>query len=115
VRERLAFECLEQDLDTLLKDLAVGVLVEERRAEGLDLAGVVAAPDAEDDRAAGQDIGHRVILGQPQRMPHRHNVEAAPDPDVLRHAAEMHRHHQDIRDQFRALGLEMVPTIHNVS
>jgi hypothetical protein len=31
-------------------------LVEERRAEGLDFAGVVAAPDAEDDPPAGQDV-----------------------------------------------------------
>jgi hypothetical protein len=48
--------------------------------------------------SAGQDVGHRVILGQPQRMPHRHDVEAAADPQVLRHAAQVHRHHQDIRD-----------------
>src|SRR3984893_13527952 len=33
VRERLALECLEQDLEALLEHLAVGVLVEERRAK----------------------------------------------------------------------------------
>jgi hypothetical protein len=56
----------------------LGILVEERRAETLDLAGVVAAPDAKDDPSAGQDVGHRVILCilcEPQRMPHRHDVE----------------------------------------
>ena len=52
VRERLALERLEQDLDALLEHLAVGILVDERRAEGLDLTGVVAAPDAEDDPPA---------------------------------------------------------------
>jgi len=50
-------EGLEQDLDTFLEHLAVGVLVEERRAEGFDLAGMVAAPAAEDDPPAGQDVG----------------------------------------------------------
>jgi hypothetical protein len=53
VREWLALECLEQDLDTFLKHLAVGVLVKQRRAESFDFTGVVAAPDAEDDPAAG--------------------------------------------------------------
>jgi hypothetical protein len=70
-------EGLEQDFDPLLEHLAVGVLVQQRRAEGLDLPGVVAAPDAEDDTPAGQDVGHRIILGEVQRMPHRHDVEAA--------------------------------------
>jgi hypothetical protein len=35
---------LKQDLDALVEHLAVGVLVEQRRAESLDLARVVAAP-----------------------------------------------------------------------
>src|SRR5262249_5424977 len=77
VREALALERLEQDLDTLLEHLAVGILVEERRAKGLDFAGVVTAPDAKDDPPTGQDVDHRVILGQPQRMPHRHDAVAA--------------------------------------
>src|SRR6516165_4070723 len=36
VRERLALEGLEQDLDALLEHLAVGVLDDERGAEGPD-------------------------------------------------------------------------------
>src|SRR5712672_2794484 len=64
VRERLPLEGLEQDLDALLEHLAVGVLVEQRRPEGLDLAGVVAAPDSEDHPAAGKDVGHRIVLGE---------------------------------------------------
>src|SRR3954470_11119503 len=47
VREAFAVERLEQDLDLLLEEFAVGVLVEQRRAESLDLAGVITAPDAE--------------------------------------------------------------------
>src|SRR5438132_6162977 len=43
VRERLALEGLEDDVDTLLEHLAVGVLVGQRRPEALDLAGVIAA------------------------------------------------------------------------
>jgi hypothetical protein len=76
----LPSNCLEQNLDALLEHLAVGGLVDQRRTEGLDFTGVVAAPDAEDDPPAGQDVGHRVILGEAQRMPHRHDVEAAADP-----------------------------------
>ena len=41
-------------------------------------------------------------------MPHRHDVEAAADVQVLGHAAQVHRHHQDVRDQFRPFGLEMM-------
>ena len=108
VRERLALERLEDDLDAFLEDFAVGVLVQQRRAEGLDLAGVIAAPDAEDHPPAGQDVGHRVVFRQPQRVPHRHDVEAAADLQVLRDAAQMHRHHQEVRDQLRAFRLEMV-------
>jgi len=79
VRERLALEGLEQDLHTFLEHLAVGVLVEQWRTKGLDLARVIAAADAKDHPPAGEDVGHRVVFGEPQRMPHRHDVEAAAD------------------------------------
>ena len=69
LREGFPLEGLEQNLDTLLKHLPVGILVHERRAETFDFTGVVAAADAEDDPPAGQDVGYRIILGQPQRMP----------------------------------------------
>ena len=82
VGEGALVERLEDDLDLLLEELAVGVLVEHRRPERLDLAGVVAAPDAEDDPAAGQPVGGGVVLGHPERMPHRRDVEAAADLDV---------------------------------
>ncbi len=83
VRERLALERLEQDVDALFEDLAVGVLVGQRRAEGLDLAGVIAAGDAKDHPPAAEDVGHRVVFGEAQRVPHRHDVEAAADLQVL--------------------------------
>ena len=65
--KRLVVEGLHDDLDLLLEQLAVGVGVEHRRAEGLDLAGVVAAADAEDGAALGQDVGGGEVLGQAQR------------------------------------------------
>ena len=45
MRERLALERLEHHLDAFLEHLAVGVLVDQRRVEGFDFTGVVAAPD----------------------------------------------------------------------
>src|SRR5258705_232020 len=71
VRDRGVPERLEDDLDLLLEQLAVGRLVEQRRAEGVDLPRVVAAPDAEAHPAAGEHVGHCEILGEPERMPHR--------------------------------------------
>ena len=108
VREALVVERLEDDVDLLLEQLAVGRLVEQRRAEGLDLAGVIAAPDAKGDAAAGQDVGRRIILGQPQRVPHRRDVEAAADLDALRHMRQVQRRHQHVRDALVAFVLEMV-------
>jgi hypothetical protein len=47
VREGFVVERLEEDLDLLLEQFAVGILVDDRRAEGLDFAGVIAAADTE--------------------------------------------------------------------
>ena len=53
VRKGFLVEGLEDDVDLLFKQLAVGLLVTERRAEGLDLARVIAATDAKHNAAAG--------------------------------------------------------------
>src|SRR4029077_7959796 len=58
VREGALVERLEDDVDLLLEELAIGVLVDDRRPEGFALAAVIAAPDAEDDAAIGQPV-HR--------------------------------------------------------
>jgi hypothetical protein len=108
VRKALLVECLKDDLDLLLKELAVGGLVEERRPKRLDLTGVIAAPDAKHDPSAGQDISHGVVFGEPQRMPHRGDIEAAADIDVARQMGEMHRHRQQVRNAFVTFVLEMV-------
>ena len=56
MRERLLVERLEDDVDLLFEELAVGRLVEQRRAEGFDLPRVIAAPDPENDAPAGQNV-----------------------------------------------------------
>ena len=80
----------------------------QRGPEGLDLAGVVAAPDPEDDAASGQPVGGGEVLGHPDRVPHRRDVEAAAHADVLREVAEMERQHQHVRDALVAFALEVV-------
>jgi hypothetical protein len=84
VRKGLLVEGLEDDIDLLLEQQAVGLLVAQRRPERLDLARVIAAADAEHDAAAREDVGQRIVFRQPQRVPHRRDVEAAADLDVLR-------------------------------
>ena len=74
---------VEHELQLLLEVLAVLVGIDQRRAERFDLARVVAAADAHDDAAVGDDVGHRVVLGQPDRMPHRQHVERAAEFQAL--------------------------------
>src|SRR2546427_217744 len=98
---------------SLLEQLPVGVLVEQRRAEGLDLARVVAAPDAEDDPAPGQPVDGGVVLGDPERVPHRRDGEAAADLDVPRDVAKVQGHQQDVRDEIRSA--RRVPPRHSTA
>src|SRR5262245_35664173 len=108
MREGLAFECLEEDIDAFLEYPAIGVLVYKRRAERLDLAGMIAATRAKNDPTASQDVRHRIVFRETQRMPHRHDVEAAADFEMLGDATEVHRHHEDVWDQLSAFRLEVV-------
>ena len=108
VREGALVERLEDEVDLLLEQLAVGVLIEHRRPERLDLAGVVAAPDPEHDPAVGQPVDGGEVLGHPDRVPHRRDVEAAADADVLREVAEVQGQHQHVRDALVAFALEVV-------
>ena len=62
--------------------LAIGFLVQHRGAEGLDLAGMVAAAHTEDDPPAGEDVGGRKVFRQPEGVPHRRDVEAAAKLDT---------------------------------
>ena len=101
-------EGLEEDVDLLLEQLAVCFLIDQGRTERLDLARVIAAPDSEGDAAAAEDIGHGVVFGEAQRMPHGRNVEAAAKSQPFGLVREMQRHHENIGDAFRSLALEMV-------
>ena len=91
VREGFVVERLEDDLDLLLEQLAVSLLVDDRRAKRFHFAAVIAAADAEYGAALGQDVGGGVILGETQRVPHRRDIEAAADPQLLGDVGQMHR------------------------
>ena len=108
MRERLVVERLEQDLYLLLEQLAVLFLAEHRRAERLDLARVVAAPNSEDHPATGQDVGGGVVLSEPQRVPHWSDVETAAELDLLGKVRQVHTQLEDVRDALVALRLEVV-------
>src|SRR6266404_3232601 len=55
IREALVVEGIEDDIDLLLKERSVGLLVAQWGAERFYLARLVAATDAKDDAAAGED------------------------------------------------------------
>ena len=108
VGERLLAERLHDDVDLLLEQLAVGFGVQHRCPERLHLACVVAAADTEDRAALGQDVGRREVFGQPQRMPHGRDVEAAADLQARGEMREVDGGHQEVRDDLIALVLEVV-------
>ena len=108
VAEGFLVERLEDDIDLFLEQFAVGFLVHQWGAEGFDFPRVVTAGDAEHDAAMRQDVGHGVVLGQAQRVPHRRYVEAAADIDVLCHVRQVQRHQQHVGDALGALTLEMM-------
>jgi hypothetical protein len=108
MREGLLVEGLHDDVDLLLEDLPVGLGVEHGTAQRLDLARVVAAAHAEDHAPAREDVGHGEVLGQPERVPHGRDVEAAPEAQPLGHVSQVHGVHQDVGDDLVALVLEVV-------
>src|SRR5882724_2637943 len=95
-------------LNLFLEQVAIGWLVTQGGPKGLDLARVIATPHAKDDPPAGQDVGSGKILGQPQRMPHRGDIEATPELQASRDMCQVHGPHQKIRDTLIALRLKMV-------
>ena len=108
VAEGLLVQRLPEDLHLLLEQLAVGGRVQERRAEGLDLARVVAAAHAHDDPAAGDDVGDGVVLGQPEGMPHGEDVEGAAELEPLGLGGEPRGQEDQVREDLVALPLEVV-------
>ncbi len=108
VVERALVEALEQQLELLLEQLAIGVGVDQRRAEGLHLAGVIAAADAHDDAAIGDDVGHGIVLGQADRVPHRQDVEGAAELEPLGLGGEPQSELDQVGEDLVALALEVV-------
>ena len=108
VRPGFFVERLEDDVYLLFKHLAVGVLVLERRAEALHLAGVIAASHAEDDAPAGQYVGGGEVLGQTQRMPHGGDVEAAAEFEIGGLVGKVDIEHQQVGDALVPFRLEVV-------
>jgi hypothetical protein len=101
-------EALEQKLELLLEQRAVGLGVEQRRAEGLDLARMIAAADPHDDAPVGHDVGHGIVFRQPDRMPHRQDVEGAAELEALGLGGEPQPELDQVRQALVALALEMV-------
>src|SRR5262245_40021315 len=108
IREALVVEGFEDDIDLLLKERPVGLLVAQWGAERFDLARVVAATDAKDDAAAGEDVNGSEVLRQPQRMPHRSDIEAATNLDVFRSVREVQCHKDGVGNAFSAFALEVM-------
>ena len=106
--ELFLVEAHQQQLQLLFEIVAILVRIEQRRAEGFHLAGVVAAADAHDDSPVGDDVGHGVVFRQPDRVPHRQHVERAAELQALglrgQPQAELHQ----VRQAFITLALEVV-------
>ena len=110
VGEGVLVERLHYDFHLLLEHLAVGVVVGvgARHAEGVHLPRVIAPAHAEDDPPVGQDVGGGVVLGQPQRVPHGVDVEAAAELELLGHLGQVDEHHQQVGNDLVALVLEVM-------
>src|SRR5262252_9386202 len=108
IREALVVEGFEDDIDLLLKERPVGLLVAQWGAERFYLACMVAATDAKDDSAAGGGVNSSEVLRQPQRVPHRSDIEAATDLDVFRSVREVQCHKDGVRNAFSAFALEVM-------
>ena len=64
--------------------------------------------DTKQDASAGQIVRRRIVLRQPQRVPHGNDVEATPKLDPPRQVRQMNRQHQDVRYDLISFALEMV-------
>ena len=101
-------EGFEDQLYLFLEQVPVGRLVQQGRAKGFHFPGVVAAAHAKDDPSLGQNIGGGKILGQPQRVPHRGNVETAAEVEVLGQVGQVDVQQEEVGDALVALGLKVM-------
>src|SRR6266851_5331898 len=108
VMEALLVEAFEEQLELLLEIGAIGFGIEQRRAEGLDLTGVIAAADAHDDAPVGNDVRHRIVFRQADRVPHRQHVEGATELEAFGLRRQPEAKLDEIRHALIALALEMM-------
>ena len=69
---------------------------------------MIAPTDTKQDASAGQVVSGRIILRQPQRVPHGNDIEATPELDPPRQVRQVHRQHQDVRYDLISFALEVV-------
>ena len=106
--EGLFIEAFEDDLHLFFEELFVGIIVQHRRPEGLDLARVIAPPDAENHPPAGEDVGHGIVLSQSDRVPHRDDIECTAELQLLRLGGQIRAQQNQIGDTFIAFMLKVV-------
>src|SRR5262249_10098713 len=58
--------------------------------------------------AAGEDVNGSEVLRQPQRVPHRSDIEAATDLEVFRSVREVQCHKDGVGNAFSAFALEVM-------
>ena len=63
---------------------------------------------AKDDAAAREDVNGGEVLCQPQRVPHRSDIEAATNLDVFRSVREVQCHKDGVGNAFSAFALEVM-------
>ena len=96
VLERLAAPGELEDLD----DLAVAGLARLGvDAETAELAGLVAAADAEVEPSTREDVDHGGVLGQTQRVVERQDHDGGADADAARGLGGRGRHQQRAAEQ----------------
>src|SRR5215813_3931841 len=77
VIEGFIVKAFNKNLKLFLEQLTIGLGIQERRPKGLDFARVIPAANSHYDTAIGDDVRHSIVLGQPDRVPHRENIECA--------------------------------------
>ena len=108
IGEGLLIEALEDDLHLFFEELLVGIVVEHRRPERLDLARVIAAPHAENHPPAGEDVRHRKVFGETDRVPHGDDIERTAELQLLRLRGQVRAQQNQVGDAFVAFMLKVV-------
>src|SRR5262249_12861861 len=90
------------------KQLPIGIGILHGCAKCFDLARMIPPPDPKDDATTRQNIRHGKILSKSQGMPHREYIEAAAEFELRGVLGQPETEHEEVRDAFIPLALEMV-------